>query len=311
MLGALASKNNYYYIATDPNTETFYNLYKLGNYINQTNNSKNNFYLYNVGSEILELPKNSVDFAFSCPPFFDLEMYSDENTQSIKKYPNYEDWLNIYVRKTIQNCYQALKENGLFGVDLMNFWTHNKKFNLVDDWVTIAEEEGFYLKGIFPIATRTRKQEEKDKENIYIFVKKKDLFIPNYTNQIILNNYLEIKEENKNKSYRKNHIVIAVYDIWGKLQKTYNTYSDATTAFNLSIEEFNNLILSNKFIKIYHGNDAINPTIKVKTPVCKINNKYYYSLSEAARALRISRQAVSQAKIKQRKEICNHSIEWY
>lgn len=121
MLGALSSKNNYTYIGTDPNTETYQNLLALGDKIEKVTKKENSFTVYDQGSEDLTLPKGSVDFIFSCPPFFALEKYSEESSQSYNKYKKYDDWLEQYVRPTIKNCFDMLKDNGLFGVDIMNF----------------------------------------------------------------------------------------------------------------------------------------------------------------------------------------------
>lgn len=91
MLGALSSKNNYTYIGTDPNTETFNNLLSLGKQIEEITKRKDSFEIYNKESENLILNDNSIDFAFSCPPFFSLEKYTDESTQSYNKYNKYEE----------------------------------------------------------------------------------------------------------------------------------------------------------------------------------------------------------------------------
>lgn len=80
MLGALSSKNNYYYIGTDPNTDTYLNLLNLGKLINKTTNKNNDFTIYNSCSEDLVLEQETIDFAFSCPPFYNLEIYSTEDT---------------------------------------------------------------------------------------------------------------------------------------------------------------------------------------------------------------------------------------
>ena len=79
-------------------------------YIEKVTKRTNSYKLYNECSESLSLPKESVDFAFSCPPYFILEKYCDEDTQSINKFPEYEQWLEFYVRPTIKNCYNALKD---------------------------------------------------------------------------------------------------------------------------------------------------------------------------------------------------------
>jgi len=50
MLGALSSKNNYTYIAVEPNSDTYYNLLQLGNFIENVTQRKNSFTIYKTGS---------------------------------------------------------------------------------------------------------------------------------------------------------------------------------------------------------------------------------------------------------------------
>ena len=130
LLGCLASKNNYTYIGCEPCTDTYHNLLQLGGYIEEVTKRKDSFIIHNKCSEDLELPAASIDFAFSCPPFYGLERYSDEETQSINRHPQYDDWLENYVRPTVRNCYKALKDTGLYGVDICDINWKNKNILL-------------------------------------------------------------------------------------------------------------------------------------------------------------------------------------
>ncbi len=173
MLGALSSKNNYTYIGCEPCTDTVEHLNELGSYIESVTKRRNSFKIHQECSEDLKLPENSVDFAFSCPPFYGLERYSDEETQSINRWPSYQDWLEHYVRPTIRNIYKALKDDGLFGVDIYDCYWKNVKYHLVEDWTRIAIEEGFEFVQGYPIITRARKidSEDTNTEKVYIFKK--------------------------------------------------------------------------------------------------------------------------------------------
>ncbi len=53
-----------------------------------------------------------MDFAFSSPPYFNLEKYSDEETQCYVRFSKLNEWIQNYVEKTIQNLYCALKPGG-------------------------------------------------------------------------------------------------------------------------------------------------------------------------------------------------------
>lgn len=312
MLGALSSKKNFTYIATDPNTETYQHLQELGQYIETVTNRKNSYQIYNKCAEDLILKENSVDFAFSCPPFFTLEKYCDEETQSINKYKDYNDWLELFVRPTIQNCKKAIKDNGIYAVDIMNFWIKNKKYNFIDDWLAIAKEEGLYLKGTVSVISKARKKEDTDQERIFLFTKQ-DIDLPNFSNQQLLEEYKNKIEAAQKKKEQKN-IIIAIYNIYGKLISTYGTYLDAAAAENISInslKEFlsNKKMVNEKYYRLYKGSQE-DKTIMVKTPICKIDNIIFTSFSDAARYLSISRQAVHQAFKKGKIIIANKEVKW-
>lgn len=178
LLGALSSKNNYKYVGTDPNTETMYNLHRLGEYIEMVTGRKDSYELHCCGSEDFKGPENSVDFAFSSPPYFDLEVYSDEPTQCFNKYPILEDWLEGYVRGTIKNIYRMLKPGCCYAVNIADFKVKGgKEVAYVDEWIRISTEEGMplydtvYLGVTARAGTKLQAAGELKKENILIFKK--------------------------------------------------------------------------------------------------------------------------------------------
>lgn len=312
MLGALSSKKNFTYIATDPNTETYQHLQELGQYIETVTNRKNSYQIYNKCAEDLVLKENSVDFAFSCPPFFTLEKYCDEETQSINKYKDYNDWLELFVRPVIKNCKKAIKDSGIYAVDIMNFWIKNKKYNFIDDWITIAKEEGLYLKGIVPVISKARKKENADQEQIFLFTKQ-DINLPNFLDKKFVEEYKNKIEIAQKKKEHKN-IIIATYNIYGKLISIYNTFLEAATAENIEVDFLKELLSNKKMFneKYYRLYKSVSEdkTIAVKTPICKIDNIIFTSFSDAGRYLSISRQAVQQAFKKEKTIIANKKVEW-
>jgi hypothetical protein len=139
MLGALTSQNDYHYIGVDPNTETFMNVQKMLNEIERVSGKWGRANLRCVGSEIYKLEPESVDFAFSSPPYFDLEIYSEEPTQSVKKFPQFDQWVEYFVRPTIENCYVGLKPNCYLVINVKDFG----KIKLEEAWRQVALDCGF------------------------------------------------------------------------------------------------------------------------------------------------------------------------
>lgn len=178
MLGALSSKNNYKYVGTDPCTETMVHLHELGEYIEMVTGREESYELHCCGSEEFRGKPNSIDFAFSSPPYFNLEIYSDEETQCFNKFPVLEDWLEGYVRATIRNIKYMLKPGKVYAVNIADFKVKgDSPVAYVDEWIRISTEEGMplydtvYL-GVTPRAgSRQQISGELKKENILVFKK--------------------------------------------------------------------------------------------------------------------------------------------
>jgi len=59
--------------------------------------------------------KNRYDVIGSCPPYFDLETYKEnDEKQSIVSCSGYDEWLSKYWNGTVENCAFMLKNNGVF-----------------------------------------------------------------------------------------------------------------------------------------------------------------------------------------------------
>lgn len=176
MVGALTSSNNYTYLTVEPCSDTYTNLNRLGELIESVTKRKDSYKIHKIGSEDFKGDANSVDFAFSSPPYFNLELYSNEDTQCYIKYPQLDMWLEGYVRQTIKNIYYMLKPNCYYAVNIADFKVGSKVFNYVDKWLKISEEEGFmyyeeiYLK-VEDRCQHNHKSNNNKKEGIFVFKK--------------------------------------------------------------------------------------------------------------------------------------------
>lgn len=178
MLGALSSTKNFKYVGTDPCTETMYHLHELGEYIEMATGREESYELHCCGSEDFKGKPNSIDFAFTSPPYFDLEVYSTEETQCYNKFPNLKDWLEGYVRQTIKNIYVMLKPGRVYAINIADFKVHSgETVAYVDEWIRISGEEGMplfdtvYLGVTARAGSRQQANGEMKKENILIFKK--------------------------------------------------------------------------------------------------------------------------------------------
>jgi hypothetical protein len=136
-------------------------------------------------------------------------------------------------------------------------------------------------------------------------MKNKEYNLPDYSPN--KETAFEARKRIERAKYRRNHRLIGEYDIFGELIQLYD-YKNCP--INIEAIKTNSLI-ENKYYKIYYGEDIIQQEIKVKKPVCKIGEFYFFSYSEIGRYLNVSRQAVSQAYNRKSKTISGKEIIWF
>lgn len=169
LLGAIISDVKMY-IATEPSELTFNGLNELA----RDFSNGMSYDIKKIGSEEYKPNQNSLDLCFTSPPYFDLEKYSDESTQSYIKFKTKKDWVDGYLHKTYENCYHGLKRGGNM---IINIADAKGKFNLnlVNETIDIAKRIGFECTNEYKLALSNLKLKNKvDKfkyEPILVFKK--------------------------------------------------------------------------------------------------------------------------------------------
>lgn len=175
LLGAIKSEVKKY-IGTEPCTQTFNGLQKISedcrynqdDYLFPLYHTK--VELYKVGSEDFIPEKNSLDFCFTSPPYFNTERYSNELTQSYLKYSSKEEWIEQFLSKTLKNCYYGLNSKGILAINIANVRSYN---NLENDFLNVAQKNNFDLMKIMKYSLSSLSHKDKYKyEPIFIFRKK-------------------------------------------------------------------------------------------------------------------------------------------
>lgn len=105
----------------------------------------NNFALntYCIPSEKMDqVIDQNFDHIISCPPYYDLEIYSGSDEQSTNLYKTYEDWLENYWRKTVISSKKLLRKNGIFAFIM----GHNIRYHfMANDMIEIVKQENLSL----------------------------------------------------------------------------------------------------------------------------------------------------------------------
>lgn len=110
LIGAMSQANNIeYYCGVDPNTCLHPNYKKMIEFFGL---NKDKFNLIESPFETAKIPKKNYDLVCTSPPYFSLETYSDEDTQSISGSDNVEDWLNNFLFFSIKKAWKLLIKGG-------------------------------------------------------------------------------------------------------------------------------------------------------------------------------------------------------
>ena len=108
MLGVVASGAEY--IAFEPNTKTYENLAKLSVFLGIENRVR---LICDDAMKMEEYSLPNVDMVLTSPPYFDLEVYTHEDTQSIKNTSNYDNWNTVFLEPLIHKSLLLLNDGGV------------------------------------------------------------------------------------------------------------------------------------------------------------------------------------------------------
>lgn len=167
LLGFLAS-NCKKYIGTEPAIETYNGLYELKETYNYVNKDVE---LSSSGSESYLPKKDSLDLCFTSPPYFDTEEYSQEDTQSFKKFPQKELWIEGFLNETISRCNYGLKDNGHMIINIAN--TKDCDW-LESETIKLAKDNGFSHIDTYYLVLSSIAGKGIKREPIFIFKKKEN-----------------------------------------------------------------------------------------------------------------------------------------
>jgi hypothetical protein len=171
LLGITSSNMRYSYTGIDPNTETIEGL----NYLNTLLDNPGTL----VQSVSEEYQPTDIDLAFSSPPYFNLEKYSDEDTQCMVKYTTLDEWFSGYVSPTMERIREGLSPTGIFATNIADYKSYgNKEYQVVERWIEMAQKNGFKHTSTIKMMLNTRPGVGNDKlsgrekfEGVYVFEK--------------------------------------------------------------------------------------------------------------------------------------------
>lgn len=136
LLGTVA--NRWKYVGCEPNPETYNNLVRLVKFLG----IESSVDLHNIPAELFDFGRlNDIDVVMTSPPYFNLEQYTTDKTQSYNQWTTYEQWLGQWLAPLITNTANRLAKDGISAWNVMNF----KKYDLVGDVINIHNTLGLKL----------------------------------------------------------------------------------------------------------------------------------------------------------------------
>jgi hypothetical protein len=102
------------YIGIDPNSELHQPYEEISNFCNTGKETK----FICSPAEDADLTGVEVDFVFTSPPYFDIERYSEEETQSWKRYPTTDKWLEGFLFPMLSKSWGCLVEGGRIAINI-------------------------------------------------------------------------------------------------------------------------------------------------------------------------------------------------
>jgi 16S rRNA G966 N2-methylase RsmD len=112
LIGAIAyglKNSDFTYTGIDPSV-CMYKRYKK--IIKRLTHNDPRYQVFCKPFEDYEVEKDKYDLVFTSPPFFDLEIYENTDTQSLVRYNTINSWFDNFMKKAINNSIIALQSGG-------------------------------------------------------------------------------------------------------------------------------------------------------------------------------------------------------
>jgi len=132
------------YIGIDPNSKLHEPYQKISHFCDTGKEVK----LICSPAEEADLTGVKVDFVFTSPPYFTLERYSEEDTQSWKRYPKINAWLEGFLFPTLSKCWECLEDGGRILVNIADAYTNGEREEICQPMLRYMESLGATYEGV-------------------------------------------------------------------------------------------------------------------------------------------------------------------
>jgi len=134
--GAMASDYVKSYIGIDPNEKLFENYDKQ---IELFGSGKNIQMFQSPAEDIIKILDGEFDLIFTSPPYFIIERYSKDSSQSWQRYKKIDKWLNGFLFPVLEGSWNLLKSGGHMAINISDVYcnhTINKICDPMNDFIS-------------------------------------------------------------------------------------------------------------------------------------------------------------------------------
>ena len=147
--GFYASETAEYYVGIDPRKEN-HPIYNEQSEFYDTHKSmfepkKKVEFICSPAEEVdFTKYKDTFDTVFTSPPYFNVERYSYDDTQSWVKYKEINEWNEQFLQRTLKNLWCSVKSGGYLLVNISDVYT-NSKWSTDRGWLEICNPMNNFL----------------------------------------------------------------------------------------------------------------------------------------------------------------------
>jgi SAM-dependent methyltransferase len=144
LLGTMAAGRSY--LGIEPNREQVSGFHKMVLALKSAGFSLPRVKILNGRAEhkLLKVPSASADLVFSSPLFFNWEHYSSDQTQSFRRYPEYDLWKTSFLEPAVAQSFRILRRGGHLALNV----TNGNRLPSSGDVKDVALRLGFRLRSI-------------------------------------------------------------------------------------------------------------------------------------------------------------------
>jgi hypothetical protein len=126
-------------------------------------------------AEDVEIPENTFDTVFTSPPYFNIERYtgtfSEDSTQSWKRYKKLEVWLEKFLFRTIEKSWKALKSGGVLAVNISDVYSNHQINRICDPmnaFIGTLANDASAFQGAMGLRMAKRPNSKSEQEGVFV-----------------------------------------------------------------------------------------------------------------------------------------------